>query len=60
MDDVSAKSSPNVLPAHVSTVSACSTGSSMPWNQASAASASSSVGMMDVVIASPPWRSGER
>jgi hypothetical protein len=43
MDDVIAKPAPKVSPAQRSTASACSTGSLMPPNRASAAAATSAV-----------------
>src|SRR3954452_14311848 len=59
IEEVIAKSSPKVSPAHRRTVSACSTGSSMPSNQSLAAEASSFVGRSAVEItAAPPSRSG--
>src|SRR3954451_19597189 len=51
MDDVIAKSDPNVSPAQRSTASACSTGSAMPSNRASASAAISGVGLIAIVTA---------
>ena len=55
IDDVIANSSPKVSPAQRSTASACSTGSAMPSNQASSASAASSgVGRTAIVTPCTP------